>query len=66
MVDQEEDTTELDKEYKAKVWEVIQRKPFPMILKKMVFCADTIGQDRSLTEAECSELEEYSKHFGNS
>jgi len=32
----------------------------------MVFCADTLGQDRSLSEKECMQLQEFAQHFGNS
>ena len=44
-MDQDQDTKELDEEWKAREWEEFEDEPYLFQKKCYVVCADTLGKD---------------------
>ena len=65
-LEQEWDLEELDKEFDFDEEEPFEEKPVEIEERKYVLCADTLGQDKTISEADRKSLDELVKFFAES
>lgn len=65
MTEAGEDITEFEAQFKAdkEAWEDVKEAEFLSVKKEYVLCADTMGQDREISEQDRKYLEDYAKLF---